>query len=87
MQHSAGNDQKVLKRSSDLFNNFKIGQGPSRFIICANLVRPTTQMLHTKYQGHWPFGSREEDINRVYTLYGHGSCLGHVTRTICIIFC
>ena len=72
--------------SPDLLNNVKIGQGQPRFTIFANLVGPTSPMLHTKYQGHWPFGSREEDIYRVYTLYGHGSHLGHVTRTICIIF-
>ena len=22
------------------------------------MVEPTSSMLHTKYQGHWPFGSR-----------------------------
>ena len=27
-------------------------------------------MLHTKSQGHWPFGSKVEDILRVFTLYG-----------------
>ena len=26
----------------------------------ANLVGPTSPMLHTKSQGHWPFGSRED---------------------------
>ena len=40
----------------------KVGQGQPRLIICANLVGPTSPMLHTKSQGHWPFGSREEDI-------------------------
>ena len=33
-------------------------------------------MLHTKSQGHWPFGSREDDIFRVLTIYGHGGHLG-----------
>ena len=37
-------------------------------------------MLHTKYQGHWSFGSREEDIYMVFTLHGHSSHLGHVTN-------
>ena len=40
----------------------KIDQGQPRFIICTNLVGPTSPMLHTKSQGHWPFGSRVEDI-------------------------
>ena len=32
-------------------------------------------MLHTKAQGHWPFGSGEEDSLRVFTIYGRG---GHL---------
>ena len=40
----------------------KKDQGQPRLIICANLVGLTSQMLHTKSQGHWPFGSRVEDI-------------------------
>ena len=41
-------------------------------------------MLHTKFQGHRPFGSREEDflIFKVFIIYGHGGYLGYVTRTI-----
>ena len=27
-----------------------------------NLVGPTSPMLHTKSQGHWPSGSGEEDF-------------------------
>ena len=38
-------------------------------------------MLHTKSQGHWPFGSGKEDFWRVFTIYGRGSQLGHVTQT------
>ena len=37
-------------------------------------------MLHTKPQGHWPFGSGE-DFRRVFTIYGRGGHLGHVTQT------
>ena len=36
--------------------------------------------LHTKPQGHWPFGSGE-DFLRVFTIYGRGGHLGHVTQT------
>ena len=32
-------------------------------------------MLHTKSQGHWPFGSGRR---RLFTIYGHGGHLGHV---------
>ena len=36
-------------------------------------------MLHTKFRGNWPAGSGEEDFKRVFTIYGHGGHLGHVT--------
>ena len=39
-------------------------------------------MLHTKSQGHRPSGSGEEDFLRVFTIYGHGGHLGHVTKAI-----
>ena len=39
-------------------------------------------MLHIKFQGHRPFGSGEEDFFKVFTIYGHGGHLGHVTVTI-----
>ena len=43
-------------------------------------------MLHTKFQGHWSIGSGEEDFFKVFTIYGHGGHLGHVTQLICIYF-
>ena len=43
-------------------------------------------MLHTKCQGHWSIGSGEEDFLKVFTIYGHGSHVGHVTHLICINF-
>ena len=36
-------------------------------------------MLHTKFRGNRPAGSGEEDFSRVFTIYGHGGHLGHVT--------
>ena len=39
-------------------------------------------MLYTKFIGHWPAGFGEEFFLRVFTIYGHGSHLGHVTRII-----
>ena len=39
-------------------------------------------MLHTKSQSQWPFGSREEEIKRVFTIYGRGGHVSHVTITI-----
>ena len=38
----------------------KVGHGQPRIIICANFIGSTSQMLHTRTQGYWPFGSREE---------------------------
>ena len=43
-------------------------------------------MLHTKFQGHWSIGSGEEDFFKVFTIYGHGGHVGHVTQLICINF-
>ena len=43
-------------------------------------------MLHIKFQGHWSIGSGEEEFFKVFTIYGHGSHVGHVTQLICINF-
>ena len=36
-------------------------------------------MLHTKFCKNRPAGSEEEEFFRVFTIYGHGGHLGHVT--------
>ena len=36
-------------------------------------------MLHTKFRENRPTGSGEEDFLRVFTIYGRGGRLGHVT--------
>ena len=38
-------------------------------------------MLHTKFRGNQPAGSGEEFL-RVFTIYGHGGQIGHVTRIL-----
>ena len=43
-------------------------------------------MLLTKFQGHRSSGSGEEDFFKVFTIYGHGGHVGHVTQLICINF-
>ena len=43
-------------------------------------------MLHTKFRENRPAGSGEEDFLRVFTIYGRGGHLGHVTWTIYINF-
>ena len=43
-------------------------------------------MLHAKFQDHRTSGSGEEDFLKVFTIYGHGGHLGHVTWTIYINF-
>ena len=60
----------------------KIGQGEPRVIIWTNYDRPKASMLHTKPQGHWPFGSVEENFWRVFTIYERCGHLGHVTQTL-----
>ena len=37
-------------------------------------------MLHTKFRENRPAGSGEEDFLRVFTIYGRGGHLGHVTQ-------
>ena len=39
-------------------------------------------MLHTKFQSHRSIGSGEEDFSKDFTIYGHGSHVGHVTQLI-----
>ena len=41
-------------------------------------------MLHIKSQGHWPSGSGEEDFKKIFTIYGRGGHLCHVTNIFCI---
>ena len=42
-------------------------------------------MLHTKFSGNRPAGSGE-DFWRVFTIYGRGGHLGHVTSIMLINF-
>ena len=37
-------------------------------------------MLHTKFRGNRSAGSGEEDFLIVFTIYGRGGHLGHVTQ-------
>ena len=37
-------------------------------------------MLHTKFRENRPAGSGEEDFWRVFTIYGRGGHLGHLTQ-------
>ena len=37
-------------------------------------------MLHIKFSGNRSAGSAEEDFRRVFTIYGRGGHLGHVTK-------
>ena len=44
-------------------------------------------MLHAKFQYHRASGSGEQDFLKVFTIYGRGGHLGHVTKTIFINLC
>ena len=44
-------------------------------------------MIHAKFQDHRTSGSGEVDFLKVFSIYGHGDHLGHVTQTIYIDFC
>ena len=39
-------------------------------------------MLHTKFRGNCLVGSGEREFLRVFTIYGRGGHLGHVTSTM-----
>ena len=39
-------------------------------------------MLYTKFHENRPAASGEEDFRRVFTIYGHGGYLGHVTSIV-----
>ena len=43
-------------------------------------------MLHTKFQGQRSIGSGDEEFFKVFTIYGHGSHVGHVTQLIYVNF-
>ena len=58
----------------------KIGQGQPRVIIWTNYDGLESPMLHTKFRENRPTGSGEEDFWRVFTIYGPGGHLGHVTQ-------
>ena len=64
----------------------KIGQGQPRIIIWTNYGGQETSMLHTKFHGNRSTGSREKDFWRVFTIYGRGGHLGHVTSIMSINF-
>ena len=39
-------------------------------------------MLHTKFHGNQPAGSKEEEFLRVFPIYGHGGHLGQINSMI-----
>ena len=47
-----------------------MGQGQTSHFIWTSLVVLTYMMLHTKFQGHGPIGSREEDFLRFLPYMG-----------------
>ena len=53
----------------------KIGQGQPRVIIWTNLVVLDHPMLHFKFKGHRPFGSREEDFLKFLSYMGMAAIL------------
>ena len=57
----------------------KIGQGHLKVIILSNHDGLKSPMLHTKFRGNRPTGSGEDFLS-VFTIYGRGGHLGHVTK-------
>ena len=54
----------------------KVGKGQPRFIICANLVGPTSPMLHTKSPAHWFFWFHKifKGFYHIWTWWPSWSC-------------
>ena len=50
-------------------------------IILSNYDGLKSTMLHIKFRGNRPTGSGEEDFLVVFTIYGRGGHLGHVSQT------
>ena len=65
---------------------YDIGQGQPRVIIYIHFVELEFSMLLAKFQNN-RFLVLEKKILKVFTIYGHGGHLGHVTLTIYIKFC
>ena len=61
----------------------KIGQGQLRVIIYINFVELDSLVLYAKFQCHRTSVSGEDFFN-VFTIYGRGGHLGHVTWAIYI---
>ena len=71
---------------SHVWSCHKIGQGQSKVIIWIILLGLWYPMLHAKFHGHCTTGSGEE-VLEVFTIYGHGGHIGHVTGTVKTYFC
>ena len=63
-------------RSYQIWPCRKIGQGQPR----VKYDGLEFQMLHTKFNGKQSTSSRLEGFSRVFTIYGRGGHLGHVTQ-------
>ena len=55
-------------------------------MIYVQIVDIESLMLHTKFQDPRPLGSEEKTCLKVFTIYGHGGHLGHVTWIIYVHF-
>ena len=53
----------------------KIGQGQPRVIIWTNLVVLEHPVVHTKFQGHRPFGAEDKDFLRFLPYMGMAAIL------------
>ena len=70
----------LIEKTKQIWPCLQIGQGHSRVIIWNTYDELESPMLKTKFSENWPAGSGEEDFWRVFTIYGRGGHLGHVTQ-------
>ena len=67
----------------------KIGHGHPGSSFEQTMIGPESPMLHSKFRGNRPSGTREENVWKVFTIYGHDGHLDYVTqglgRWMCLI--
>ena len=64
----------------------KVGEGQSSAIIYIDFVDLESTMLRAKFPDDRTSDYREEYFDRIFTIYGRGVHLGHLTRTIYLNF-
>ena len=85
-KHSKLSMKSNLLAFSHIWPCHKKGQRQPKVIKWTILVELEYLMLYSMFQDHQSISSREEVFFLIFSMYGHGSHLGHVTQLIYINF-